>query len=193
MQEALKHVQAYVADRVPKGVTFKPIPAKDMHVTLKEIGNIGKNHSIRGKFLRELEYVAGHNKRFKVHGAFVYGKLKIRKDGLVTLRLTRSPKLTHLAKEIQGALHKRQAHLPVLKARFDFPNNAHVTLGHIDFRKKSFAKLRNKLEQITAAFSPAKMNVSVPILEVKEFVLLWSNSPAIPRVYQKKAKFLLGR
>ncbi len=203
LKAALQNVQAYVGDRlVGSGATFKPTPAANMHITLKEIGDIGgyngNDDSVRAGFVPDLNSVAAHIPPFKLHGAFNYSTLAIGKDGLVTLRLANSPKLTKLADAVKDALKnnkalkkaKKQGIFPGLMKRYDFPNNAHITLGKVKFSGKKYEDFQNVLDRIVTSFDAKRVNF--PLFPVKRFELLWSNHPAKKRTYTTKKKFKMG-
>ena len=157
MQKSLQKAQAYVANQLAgSGATFEPTPAENMHITLKEIGDLGYDRKTkRAKFVPELYQVAKHQNPFKLYGAFRYAKLVIKKSGLVMLVLAPSPK-HHLARAVQDGLKKSKhtGNLSVLKDRFDFPDKGHNHFfGHIHFGKKTANQLSKKIAQITSSFN----------------------------------------
>lgn len=192
-QNGMKNVQAYVAKKLKgTGVTFNPAPPENLHITLKEIGDIQNSKALRDAYTPYLTQAAGAFKSFWIESAIRDGKLVFTKKGLVKLRLAPYEPLTKLAVHVQNALNKahKDGVLPSLLERFDFPNEAHITLGHIDFNRKTFNDLLPKFKHIGKNFDPFKAKISVE-MNIKQFDLLWSNSPQLPRQYITKRVFYL--
>lgn len=192
MQEAMQRIQAYVSHRIAQGgASFVPTPPQNLHITLKEIGDIGNSDSIRASCMPYLEEAALKTSQFILDRAFSGAHLRFNKQGLCMLYLAPDASLTGLAHEIESSLKraKKKDKLPKLMDRFDFPHGGHITLGSVDFKNKTFKELAPVFGSIESRFDPAKAFIHV--FPIEKFVLLWSNNPQQPRVYQPKMTFKL--
>jgi len=201
LKDELIEIQRYVSHRLPRGVELSRTPRANMHITLKEISDLdqAQRHAIRQPIRDKVKTIDP----FSIDNALKGARLKITRDGLVKLELRTTvrgdrsiQRLTNLASQIQDELKdlKRHDKIKELKSRMDFPNHGHITLGRLTKKVRgrttsltNTTPYKNDLDRITQRF---RNSIRTPF-KVENFVLLKSNAPARPRVYEYKGRFNL--
>ena len=187
-QKAMAHVQNSLKKQLKgMGISFRAAPKQNLHITLKHIGDLGKNAAAkRAKYVPYIKNATKGSHAFSLKKAFQSGKIEITKNGLVKYKLAPHAPLTRMAYRIDGQLKRAVSHraLSTLKSRNDFPHNGHVTIGIVN---KSSAK---KLQRLVNSFDARK--VRFPHSKVKKVMIFQSNAPQKTRKYAVKKEFKLS-
>lgn len=181
-------MQQYVANHLKKNFSLSSSSLNNLHITLKEIGDL--NNREREAVKNVLEKIAVDLRPYDIKNALKRGKLLINSEGLVRLKLYQDSWLTKLAQTIDQSLKELKKHGDIrnLKKRIDFPYDGHITLGYIRYKNQPLDKSKTPkemLRQIQKNFKN-KFNQSFVI---DRFVLMKSNRPATPRIYTIKSTF----
>jgi 2'-5' RNA ligase len=189
LHQEFANMQNYVAHRLGNNLALSPTPHHNLHITLKEIGDL--NQQERKEVKKVLKQVAKQFHPHDITHIMKAGRLRINPQGLVMLKI-KSDWLTALAHNIDKALTKLKKHgkITTLFKRMDFPKNGHITLGQISHKSKPFHKSASA-PAITAEIQKKFKNQFNTNFLVDRFVLLKSNRPQQPRVYNNKGTFYL--
>ena len=185
IQKELIRTQRKIAQTVKTPYYFSPAAAQNLHITLKEIGNINsrEEYSLKQHFKK----YAKHYLAFTIYNLLDGSFLRVNNDGLVLLLLKPSKRLTDLAFFIDNnLLHLyRQKKLSGYSRRMDFPHYGHITLGKIISKtnKINTKLINNQLKNI---------HTQAGKLTVNKYTLLESNAPRTPRIYTPKEQFYLN-
>lgn len=189
LKKELIEIQKFISDKVPEGVKFEPSKDQNLHVTLKEIGNLD-SAEIRG-IVKSFKPFAKKYHPFNITDAVHNAHLKITSTGLILFILKQNKSLTNLAVNIDKELHCLHSakQFKELFDRMDFPNKGHITLGQLQVKEGTkLSDYEKDLDQLVKNFK----NQVKSLFQVNSFVLLRSNRPAVPRIYYQKGTFKLA-
>lgn len=191
LQDDFINMQRFVSNRLKRNFSFEASLGLNLHITLKEISDL--NHQARNSVRTIFKKLSQKIKAHDISHAIRHGHIKVKANGLVILKLAHSNWLTQLALKINVALKKlkREGKIKALFSRMDFPNHGHITLGYIRYKNKSLNKNKTPKEMIQKIEKKFKNSFNKSFV-IDRFVLLRSNSPAVPRVYINKGTFYLG-
>lgn len=186
----LANIQTYVKNRIPGDLRFDPTSFNNLHITLKEIGSLSfpELQNVNGIIAN----MAKQYHAFTLKSAIKRSRLHISDNGLVTLKLEDDNRLTNLARKIESNLHnsRKQNKIGRFNPRMDFPGNGHIALGYISSKNKA-ARLNVHQPRIRALKNNFRNQINDEY-RVKGFVLLKSNSPQLPRIYDRCKTFALS-
>lgn len=195
IREQIIGIQNYIASRLGKNkaITFSPTKPDNMHITLKEIGDL--KFAERKLISNEFKELAKNTKPEDLQPAFKKAFLKMGKKGIIKLMLPPNAWLTNLAHTIDNKLKqlKDEKKIGEFTKRMDFPKSGHTTLGVITYDNKALSKENcNKIiTKLIKDFDNSRY--AYPAFNVDRFELLKSNSPAKERVYTVKDTYFLSK